>query len=114
MVISRCTQEIAEEMAGFAWEHRSRFMKQTSVPPELAVEKALHTDGFVILSDTGDSVFGGAPGDSTVLLKALMDITCEQDCLIPMVDPEVVQQAYVAGEGALVVVEIGGKQDWCV
>jgi len=106
-------QEIAEEMAWFAWENRSRFMKQTSVPPELAVEKALHTDGFVILSDTGDSVFGGAPGDSTVLLKALMDITCEQDCLIPMVDPEVVQQAYVAGEGALVAVEIGGKQD-CV
>ena len=98
-------------MASFAWDNRHRFMQQQSVAPDLAVQLAIESDQFVVLSDTGDSVFGGAPGDSTILLQKLLDLDCPQDCLVPMVDREVVAQAYEIGIGNQMTTRIGGKQD---
>lgn len=102
---------VAQEMASFAWDNRHRFMQQQSVAPDLAVQLAIESDQFVVLSDTGDSVFGGAPGDSTILLQKLLDLDCPQDCLVPMVDREVVAQAYEIGIGNQMTTRIGGKQD---
>ena len=57
----------ANRLAQFAWDERDRFLLQESIPPADAIRRALEADsGLVILSDTGDSVFGGAPGDSTI------------------------------------------------
>lgn len=108
---SNLANNVADEMAEFAWKNRERFMRQESVDPKTAVQMALTSDRFVILSDTGDSVFGGAPGDSTILLRELLQVQCEQDCLIPMVDPEVVAIAYEAGVEAKIRVSVGGKLD---
>ena len=102
---------IAQEMASFAWDNRHRFMQQQSVPPDLAVQRAVESEQFVVLSDTGDSVFGGAPGDSTILLRKLLEVDCQQDCLVPMVDREVVAQAYEVGVGNQMTAMVGGKQD---
>ncbi len=104
-------RKTANQLAEFAWENRQRFMQQTSVSPAIAVTQAIETEGFVVLSDTGDSVFGGAPGDSTILLKLLLENPIEQDCLVPMVDPGVVAEALEAGPGASLSVSVGGKQD---
>ena len=61
----KLAKSVADEMAEFAWEHRKHFMRQESVDPKTAVQMALQSEQFVVLSDTGDSVFGGAPGDKT-------------------------------------------------
>lgn len=113
----RRAESIADEMATFAWEHRHRFMVQESLAADVAVKEALQTEQFVVLSDTGDSVFGGAPGDSTILLRELLQAECQRDgsddraCLVPIVDPEVVAIAFEAGEGAHLKVQVGGKID---
>jgi microcystin degradation protein MlrC len=72
----------------------------------LAAEK-----GLVILSDTGDSVFGGATGDSTTILREMLRQQITQRALLPMVDPEVVDIAIRAGEGSEITVILGGKLD---
>ncbi len=102
----------AGELAQFAWDQRERFLKLESVPAPQAVRQAIAAErGLVILSDTGDSVFGGAPGDSTILLKEMLEQHMTQVALLTMVDPEVVDLAINAGTGTSIDVHLGGKQD---
>ncbi|HTE02547.1 MAG TPA: MlrC C-terminal domain-containing protein, partial [bacterium] len=72
------------------------------VPPAEAVAQALQvTDGPVVLVDSADNVGGGAPGDGTVLLGALLRERAK-GAVIPIVDPGVVAAARQAGEGAII------------
>ncbi len=64
----------------------------------------------MIISDTGDSVFGGAPGDSTAILREMVAQQITSLALVPMVDPEVVDIAIKAGVGSEIHVQIGAKQ----
>jgi microcystin degradation protein MlrC len=68
-------------------------------------------EGLVILSDTGDSVYGGAPGDNTTILRALVDAQVDAPALVPVVDPEALEAAHRAGVGAEISVSVGGKMD---
>ena len=63
------------------------------------------------MSDTGDSVFGGATGDSTCLLEEMMRQGIEETALVPIVDPEVVEGAIAVGIGGTIETTIGGKLD---
>ncbi len=104
-------EQIVEEMAQMAWDLREQFIVLESVPPVTAVKRALAaSQGLIILSDTGDSVFGGAPGDSTQILRAMLDVGVDQPALVPIVDAEVVQQAISAGVGSTIHVAVGGKR----
>ena len=48
---------------------RAEFMKQTAVAVDDAVLMADAAEsGVVVLSDTGDTVFGGTAGDSNLIL----------------------------------------------
>ena len=82
-----------------------------------AVRRAYaHQDGLLILSDTGDSVYGGAPGDSTWVLRELLAQAGDQPesdrlVLVPIVDPAAVDAAFAAGVGQQVTVSLGGKID---
>src|SRR5690606_33158901 len=88
------------------------FWKFESIPVDEAVRKAVAApEGLVILSDTGDSVFGGATGDSTVILRELVAQDVPDIALVTVVDPEVVAQIWEAGEGARLDVTLGGKLD---
>jgi microcystin degradation protein MlrC len=103
---------LTAELAEKAWEFREAFWVLESVEPEEAVRRGVNAKkGLVVLSDTGDSVFGGAPGDSTCLLTEMLrqKITCT--ALLPILDPEVVGAAVKAGKGSVITVEVGGKVD---
>ncbi len=101
----------ANRLAQFAWDQRDRFLLQESISPAAAIRQALETDnGLVVLSDTGDSVFGGAAGDSTILLKEMIRQEVQQPVLLTMVDPEVVEQAIKAGIESTIKIKLGGKQ----
>jgi microcystin degradation protein MlrC len=105
-------ETLAAELANRAWALRTEFVRLDSIPPEAAVRRAVAAaKGLVILSDTGDSVFGGATGDSTCILKELLRQQVTQIALVPMVDPEVVEAAFAAGCGSEITVSIGGKLD---
>lgn len=100
------------ELARKAWELRDAFLVQESLPPAEAVRRAeAAPQGLVVLSDTGDSVFGGAPGDSTCLLREMLDQNIRSASLVPMVDAAAVASAIDAGVGATVTVSLGGKLD---
>ncbi|MEZ4736668.1 MAG: MlrC C-terminal domain-containing protein [Caldilineaceae bacterium] len=89
---------------------RDQFWVYESIPVAEAVRQAVAADrGLVLLSDTGDSVFGGAPGDSTHLLRELLQQGVNQTALVPMVDAEAVQQAITAGVDSTITVQLGGK-----
>ena len=108
---------LAAEMGEMAWEMREDFWKSERVEVSEAVGRAYaHEDGLLILSDTGDSVYGGAPGDSTWILKELLAQATAQPesdrpMLVPIVDPDAVAVARSAGIGAEVTVSLGGKID---
>jgi microcystin degradation protein MlrC len=105
-------RRLAAELANKAWALREQFWKFDSISPEAAVRRAVQAGkGLVVLSDTGDSVFGGATGDSTCLLGELLRQQVSQTALVPMVDPEVVEAAITAGLGSEIRVMIGGKLD---
>lgn len=104
--------KLAAELGQLAWDMRADFCKQDSIPAEQAIQKALAAEkGLIILSDTGDSVFGGASGDSTVILREMLRQQITQTALVPMADAEAVDIAIQAGEGATITVRLGGKLD---
>lgn len=103
-------EQIAEEHAQMAWTMRARFWEYESIPIADAVQRAVAAPrGLVILSDTGDSVFGGAPGDSTQILRELLRQEVNQPTLLPIVDREAVAAAIQAGAGNHVTLALGGK-----
>lgn len=105
-------QKLAAELAQKAWDLREAFWKMDSISPEAAIKRALAAEkGVVILSDTGDSVFGGASGDSTVILREMLRQGITQPALLPMVDAPAVDAAIRAGLGSTVTLNLGGKLD---
>ena len=63
----------------------------------------------VVISDTTDNPGGGAPGDSTFILKALLDRGIEGATIATIWDPIAAGIAADAGEGARLALRIGGK-----
>jgi len=103
-------RELSAELADLAWSMRDRFLKLDSIPAKEAVRRAENAGrGLVVLSDTGDSVVGGAPGDSTCILSEMVRQGITSTALVPVVDPEVVSAAVSAEVGSEVTVSVGGK-----
>jgi microcystin degradation protein MlrC len=102
-------ETLAEEMADLAWSMREEYQKRDSVSPDDAVRAADGAErGVVVLSDTGDSVFGGGAGDSTVLLESILRVGIGGRALVPLVDQAAVAALAAAGTGATVTLAVGG------
>jgi microcystin degradation protein MlrC len=63
----------------------------------------------VVISDTTDNPGGGAPGDATFILQALLEKGIDGVVLATLWDPIAVATASAAGEGAQLSLRIGGK-----
>jgi microcystin degradation protein MlrC len=75
-----------------------------------ALDQALAFDGGpVVLADGADNPGGGAPGDSTFILRRLVERGITDACLGPLWDPIAVRIAFDAGVGARLGLRIGGK-----
>ncbi len=64
--------------------------------------------GVVVISDTGDTVFGGAAGDSNVILEAMLRLDIKGKALVPMISVTAAKKLAEAGEGATVTLPLGG------
>jgi microcystin degradation protein MlrC len=74
-----------------------------------ALDTALATAGTVVLGDGSDNAGGGAPGDSTFILRRVLERGIGGVCLGPLWDAGAVRIAFDAGVGARLALRIGGK-----
>ncbi|CAM3579982.1 Microcystinase C [Bordetella sputigena] len=75
-----------------------------------ALDEALAFDGApVVLADRADNPGSGAPGDSTYVLRRLLERGIQNAALGPLWDPMAVRIAFDAGEGATLPMRLGGK-----
>lgn len=100
---------MADRVAAQAWLMREQFLV-----PKLSVEEAIARvralgKGPVVLSESADNTGGGGPGDSTWLLRGLVEAGADLVAYLTVVDPEAVAAACAAGEGATIRVALGGK-----
>lgn len=80
------------------------------LPMEEAIDNALESsDAPVVLADISDNAGGGAPGDSTFLLRRLLERNVRGVVAGTYYDPIAVELCADAGAGATIDLRIGGK-----
>lgn len=102
-------QRLADELAGYLWQHRLDFDGQL-ISIEEALNQAAASAGPVCLLDMGDNVGGGSPGDSTFLAHAIHTRRMPRS-FVCLFDPIAVRQAAAAGVGSCAPLQVGGKTD---
>jgi microcystin degradation protein MlrC len=98
---------LAHDFAEYLDLRRREFVGQP-VEIQNAVEIAAQLPGPVCLLDMGDNVGGGAPGDSTVLLDALLKRGI-QKCFVCLHDSASVQRAIEVGISGRAMFSLGGN-----
>jgi len=98
-------------MAATLWDMREEF-REAFPDPATAVARALDLEAMpVILAEISDNSGGGAPGDGTYLLRALLATNAPNTAFGFVVDAEVVRQAHEAGVGTTIAISLGAKSD---
>ncbi len=104
-------QDVSRDLALRAWARRHDF-RVPLLSADEAIRKALSTNGQpIVLSDSADGPGAGSPGDSTVVLKSLLDLGGGATSMLTMVDPEGVEICAARGPGATVRLKVGAKRD---
>ena len=67
----------------------------------------LTADRPVVVADGSDSTQAGAPGDSTIILKALLEMDISRPVFLPIIDPEGVARAAEVGIDREVTLMVG-------
>lgn len=83
-------------------------------PPWLGIDAAIDAalaapPGLVVLADSADNPGGGAAGDSSFILRRLIERGIGNAALGPLWDPQAVRIALDAGVGARLPLRLGGK-----
>lgn len=106
-------QRSAEELADYIWQRRQDWQAPL-LPVREAIARGQQAGRFpIMLADHADNTGGGAPGDSTEVLRTFLDLDLPNALLLYLVDPDVAQQAHAAGVGQRLHVSLGGKSDPC-
>jgi microcystin degradation protein MlrC len=98
-------QQLGRELTGIRDQTQP---EQTDL--DTALDHALAVEGGpVVLADSADNAGGGAPSDSTFVLRRLLERNIGNAVLGPLWDPGAVRIAIDAGENAIIPLRIGGK-----
>jgi len=102
---------LADRLAATAWEHRHEFL-HTAPPVREAVARAQASAGRpVVLADIADNPGGGAPGDTTGILRELLRVGARGATVACLWDPEAARACAAAGAGATLTLAVGGRVD---
>jgi microcystin degradation protein MlrC len=106
---------LGRSLAERLWDDRSLF-EPTSLSAEDAVTRARELTwnpqaGPIVIHETSDNCGGGAPGDGTHLLRAMLENGLNDACFGFIVDPVTSAQAHRAGVGERIDVRLGGRTD---
>jgi microcystin degradation protein MlrC len=106
---SAAAQALADRLAAEVWRMRDYSQPQlTSISAALdLIERA--PAGPIVLADGADNPGGGAPSDSSFILRAVLDRGLQNIAFALFYDPAVVGYCHQVGVGAHVSVRIGGK-----
>lgn len=102
-------QRIADDIAGRIFRCRNSITPFYPSPRAMISKIKRSARRPFVVADYLDNPFGGAAGDSTVMLRKLLDAKVENLCSGPYFDPAVVQVARDAGVGSELPFRIGGK-----
>jgi microcystin degradation protein MlrC len=103
----------AETIAEDIWDKRHRVLNDyLDVESAAAIAVAFEAgNGPLVIADYADNPGGGAYGDSTNLLRALLDAGVTDACFGPMVDGEAAHALHSAKIGDRISIALGGKTD---
>lgn len=106
-------EKLADELAKLSWAVRHKLPPEFP-GPEAAIQQARsvwirRSLGTVCISDASDMVGAGATGESTHLLKALIDTAADMASLTTIRDDAVVAELWDRPTGDSVDVTLGGK-----
>lgn len=103
----------AESIADDIWKRRFEVLNNYLSCNEAAAIAASHKDrnGPLVIADYADNPGAGGYGDSTELLRALLDAGVNDACFAPMVDGDVVQALQTVVVGESIQIKLGGKTD---
>ena len=106
-------QALAQSLANDMWEKRYDVLNHYySVEDAAAYAKKYMTQhGPLIIADYADNPGAGSYGDSTALLKALLEARIQNSCFGPIVDSACVVQLTKIPIGATINLQLGGKTD---
>ena len=102
-------KDVAQAVAAELDLIRDDTMFETVTIPEALEIVGSASEGPVVFGDVSDNPGGGAPGDSTFILEALIAADTKQVVVGCLFDPECVGRCHAAGVGNEVALEIGGK-----
>ena len=101
-------ERAADRMADAIWSRRAQF-KPDLVAPGEAVRRAVAANaGPIFLVEPADNIGGGAPGDGTYLLRALLEGGAREAAVV-IWDPRAAATAAKLGVGGRFKGEVGGK-----
>ena len=103
----------AETLADDIWNRRFEVLNDYLNTAEAAAFAAQYTpvDGPLVIADYADNPGAGGYGDSTELLRELLEADISNACFGPMVDAEAVQELKTAKVGQDIQITLGGKTD---
>jgi microcystin degradation protein MlrC len=103
----------AERMMDFAWANRTReTFRLLSTEEAVAAARAVPAGPSpIVLSDFGDAPGGGAYGDATAMLSALIKGGFPNVVFAGLKDPDATTAAHHAGIGARLTLDLGGHTD---
>lgn len=100
----------AKKIAGRLWELKEEFIPHLPGVEEAVSEAIKSKSHPVILADVGDNIGAGTPGDSTFILRELIEQGAENAVVI-IADEESVEEAINVGVGQTAKLSVGGKID---
>jgi microcystin degradation protein MlrC len=107
----------AETIADDIWARRFETITTFLSIAEAAAICAAHDSsndrqkGPIVVADYADNPGGGAYGDSTNLLRALLEAGVSNACFGALIDPEAARELHTRKVGDIVTVSLGGKVD---
>jgi microcystin degradation protein MlrC len=106
-------QAFAETIANDIWMKRDEVLNTYYSVEEAAAIAAdfVRTDNPLIIADYADNPGGGAYGDSTALLDALLKTGVSNACFGPMADPVAATHLHEHSEGETITIDLGGTTD---
>jgi microcystin degradation protein MlrC len=108
----KAADKAADALLQWVNEQEAAFAGRIWDPDEAvaeAITRANRADAPVVLADTQDNPGGGGTGDSTGLLRALVEGQATGAVLGLLCDPRAAAAAHTAGVGAQLSLDLGGK-----
>ncbi|WP_432284870.1 M81 family metallopeptidase [Aminobacter sp. BA135] len=102
---------VAQRLSSFIWATRAtKTIAMLSIDETIAALRADQNGRApLLIGDYTDNPGGGAAGDGTALLKAMIDADIRNVAFFSIADPIAVQICWQAGAGAKVELQLGGR-----